>query len=52
MLSRMSISLDQAEKKAEKYSEKLKNEITELLYSLNRSKKLIKTIYTHLINFV
>ena len=34
MLSRMSISLDQAEKK----SEKLKNEIRELLYSLNRSK--------------
>lgn len=34
MLSRMSISLDQAEKN----SEKLKNEIRELLYSLNRSK--------------
>ena len=29
MLSRMSISLDQAEKKAEKKLEKLKNEITE-----------------------
>lgn len=52
MLSRMSISLDQAEKKAEKKLEKLKNEITELLYSLNRSKKLIKTIYNNFINII
>ena len=37
MLSRLQISL--AQLKAENNSEKLKNEITQLLYPLNRSKK-------------
>ena len=45
MLKRLPISL--AQLKAN--SEKLKNEIRPLLYSLYRSKKLIKTIYNNLI---
>ena len=48
MLNRLPISL--AQSKAAINTEKLKNEIRQLLYSLNRSKKLIKTIYNHLIN--
>ena len=48
MLSRIPISL--AQLKAGNNSEKLKNEIRQLLYSLYRSKKLSKTIYEHLIN--
>ena len=48
MLSRLPISL--AQLKAGYNSEKLKNEIRQLLYSLYRSKKLSKTIYKHLIN--
>ena len=43
MLSRLPISL--AQLKAENNSEKLKNEIRQLLYSLHRSKKLTKSIY-------
>ena len=50
MLSRLSITL--AQLKAGGNSEKLKNEIRQLLYSLNRSKKLTKTIYDNLINTV
>ena len=48
MLSRLTISLDQL--KAENNSEKLKNEIRQLLYSLYRFLKLSKTIYNNLIN--
>ena len=46
MLSRLPISL--AQLKAANNSEKLKNEIRQLLYSLCRSKKLSKKIYYHL----
>ena len=48
MLSRLPITL--AQLKVGNNSEKLINEITQLLYSLYRSKKLTKTIYNHLIN--
>ena len=50
MLSRLPITL--AQLKAGSNSEKLKNEIRQLLYSLNCSKKLTKTIYDNLINTV
>ena len=50
MLSRLPISL--AQLKAGNNSEKLKNEVRQLLYSLCRSKKLSKTIYEHLINAI
>ena len=50
MLSRLPISL--AQLKAGNNSEKLKNEIRQLLYSLYRSKTLSKTIYEHLINAI
>ena len=50
MLSRLSISL--AHLKAGNNSEKLKNEIRQLLYSLYRSKKLTQTIYNNLINTI
>ena len=50
MLSRLPISL--AQLKAGNNSEKLKNEIRQLLYSLYRSKKLSKTIYKHLNNAI
>ena len=50
MLSRLPISL--AQLKAGSTSEKLRNEIRQLLYSLHRSKKLSKTIYTHLMNAI
>ena len=43
MLSRLTISL--AQLKAGNNSEKLKNKIRQLLYSLYRSKKLTKQIY-------
>ena len=43
MLSRLPITL--AQLKAGNNSEKLKNEIRQLLYSLYRSKKLTKHIY-------
>ena len=50
MLSSLPISL--AQLKAGKNSQKLKNEVRQLLYSLCRSKKLNKTIYEHLINAI
>ena len=50
MLSRLPISL--AQLKAGNNSEKLKNEIRQLLYSLYRSKKLTKQIYKSLIDTI
>ena len=48
MLSRLLISL--AQLKAGNNSEKLKNQIRQLLYSLCRSKKLTKNIYKNLVD--
>ena len=48
MLSRLPITL--AQLKAGNNSQKLKNEIKQLLYFLYCSKKLTKTIYNHFIN--
>ena len=50
MLSRLPISL--ARLKAGNNSEKLKNEIRQLLYSLCRSKKLIKQLYKNLVDII
>ena len=50
ILSRLPISL--AQLKAGNNSQKLKNEIRQLLYSVYRSKKLSKTIYDNLINAI
>ena len=50
MLSRLPITL--AQLKAGNNSEKLKNEIRQLLYSLYRSKKLTKQIYKSLIDII
>ena len=50
MLSRLPISL--AQLKTGNNSQKLKNEIRQLLYSLYRSKKLSKTIYNSLIDTI
>ena len=50
MLSRLPITL--AQLKAGNNSQKLINEIRQLLHSLYRSKKLTKTIYNHLINTI
>ena len=50
MLSRLPISLAQLE--AGNNSEKLKNEIWQLLYSLYRSKKLTKQLYKSLIDII
>ena len=50
MLSRLPISL--AQLKAGNNSEKLKNQITQLFYSLYRSNKLSKTIYKHLMKTI
>ena len=50
MLSRLLISL--AQLKAGNNSEKLKNEIRQLLYSLYRSKKLTKQLYKSLIDII
>ena len=50
MLSRLPISL--AQLKAGNNSEKLKNEIRQILYSLYRSKKLTKQIYKSLIYII
>ena len=47
MLSRLPISL--AQLKAGNNSEKLKNEIKQLLYSLYRSKNMTKQVYNNLI---
>ena len=50
IISRLPISL--AQLKAGNNSEKLKNEIRQLLYSLYQSKKLSETIYEHLTNAI
>ena len=50
MLSRLPITL--AQLKVGNNSEKLKNEIRQLLYSLYRSKKLTKQLYKSLINII
>ena len=50
MLSRLPITL--AQLKAGNNSQKLINEIRQLLYSLYRSKKLTKKIYNHLIKAI
>ena len=50
MLSRLRITL--AQLKAGNNSEKLENEIRQLLYSLHRSKKLTKQLYKSLIDTI
>ena len=50
MVSKLTITL--AQLKAGNNSEKLENEIRQLLYSMYRSKKLTKTIYNGLINTI
>ena len=50
MLSRLPISL--AQLSAGNNSEKLKNEIRQLLYSLYRSKKLTKNVYKSLVDII
>ena len=50
ILSRLPITL--AQLKAVNNSEKLKNEIRQLLYSLYRSKKLTKQLYKSLIDII
>ena len=50
MLSRLPITLAQLE--AANNSEKLKNEIRQLLYSLYRSKNMGKEVYNNLINYI
>ena len=50
MLCRLPISL--AQLKAGNNSNKLKNEIRQVLYSLYHSKKITKTIYNKLINTI
>ena len=50
MLSRLPISLAQLE--AGNNSNKLKNEIRQLLHSLYRSKNMIKQVYNNLIKHI
>ena len=50
MFSRLPISL--AQSKAGSNSEKLKHEIRQILYSLNRSKKLAKKLYKSLVDII
>ena len=50
MLKRLPISL--AQLKVRNKSEKLKNELRPILYSLYRSKKLTKTINKNLVNTI
>ena len=50
MLTRLPITLAQLQ--AGNNSQKLKNEIRQLLYSLYRSKKLSKTVYENLIKII
>ena len=50
MLSRLPISL--AQLKAGNNSEKLKNEIRQILYSLYKSNKLTKNVYKSLVNII
>ena len=50
MLSRLPISL--AELKAGNNSDKLKNEMRQLLYSLYRSKNMTKQVYNNMIKYI
>ena len=50
MLSRLPTTL--AKLKAGNNSDKLKNEIRQLLYSLYRSKNMTKQVYNNLINYI
>ena len=50
ILSRLPITL--AQLKARNNSEKLKNEIRQLLYSLYCSKNMTKQVYNNLINYI
>ena len=50
LMTRLSILL--ARKQAGNNSQKLKNEIRQIIYSLYRSKNLSKTLYNHLINSI
>ena len=50
MLSRLPITL--AQLKAGNNSEKIKNEIRQLLYFLYRSKKLTQPLYKHLVSII
>ena len=50
MLSRLPITL--AQLKAGNNSEKLKNEIRQLLYSLYRSRNMTKQVYNNLIKYI
>ena len=50
ILNRLPISLVQF--KAVNNSEKLKNEIRQLLYSLYRSKNMTKQVYNNLIKYI
>ena len=50
MLSRLPITL--AQLKAGNNSDKLKNEIRQLLYSLYRSKNMTKQVYNNLIKYI
>ena len=50
MLSRLPITL--AQLKAENNSERLKNEIRQLLYSLYRSENMTKQVYNNLLNYI
>ena len=50
MLSRLPIAL--AQLKAGNNSERLKNEIRQLLYSLYRSENMTKQVYNNLLNYI
>ena len=50
MITRLPILL--AQKQASNNSQKLNNEIRQIIYSLYRSKNLSKTIYNHLISSI
>ena len=50
LITRLPILL--AQKQAGNNSQKLSNEIRQIVYSLYRSKKLSKTLYKHLINSI
>ena len=50
LVTRLPILL--AQKQARKNSQKLKNEIRQIIYSLHRSKNLSKTLYNPLINTI
>ena len=52
MLSRLPISLAQLNLNARNNSEKLNNEIKQLLYSLYCSKNMTKQLYNNLINYI